>query len=604
MQLNTGLCHKRLERRSSAPELVDALLAQGYDPVAAGVLAARCGDDADTLATPALSCLDHPSDLPDIDIAARRIARAVTTGEVIGLVTDHDVDGVTSHAILIEALTRWFGMPRSRIRSYIGHRLKHGYGLSDPVADRILDDDPQPNVVITADCGSADEPRIARLASAGIDVVVTDHHELGKTQDDNGNWVAAPPPSALAVINPIREESVYPDTKICGAMVSWLTMCAARTTLINQGTLPQDTPSLAGLLDFAALGTVADCVSLGISQNNRAVVRYGLHLIGQGLRPCWRAARVFTNTTGTPGAQDLAFGIAPRINARGRLDDAFFGVSFLLAETDADAKEHARVLDEVNTQRKAIERELTEVAMIEAELAVERGEKGLAIWLAAGHPGVHGIVASRVLERFGRPVVCLSPHAQNPDQATGSARAPEGVNVSDVFSAVARAHPGMLTRFGGHAAAGGLTLLKNQVMAFQAAFAQQTQSLDDALLQPVTYSDGAIDPATIGPALLNTLDTLEPYGRGFDVPLFEAEFHVAKARPVGADKNHLQLALHDGHRLFKGIWFFALDDEHPQPVRAGEHVALAFTPQFNEFRGNREVQLMVRGRVVNGFSPA
>lgn len=596
LQLNTGQgVIKELRRRCSDES--DSI-ASSRDEVVPRVLTGRCGDKAQALATPDLSTLSAPTTLPDIFATTDRLARAVANSESIGLVTDHDVDGVTSHAVLIEALTRWFGVPHEQIHSYIGHRLHDGYGLSDPVADRILADSPVPSVVITADCGSSDEPRIARLAEAGIDVIVTDHHELGYAEDTQGELVETPPPSAHSVINPTRADSSYDDPKICGAMVTWLTLCATRNRLIAAGGINPNAPSLGALLDYVALGTVADCVCLGTSRNNRAVVRHGLRLIERAGRPCWRAARVFTGKTSGLGAQDLAFGIGPRINARGRLADAMDGVHFLLSNTDEEAHQRANELDGINTERKAIERDLTEVAMIEAELAIEAGAKGLALWLAAGHPGVHGIVASRILARFGRPVICLSPHARDPALITGSARGPDGVHIRDIFERIHRTQPDLLAKFGGHAAAGGITIEAEHLAAFQNAFTTETAELDDQLLCSSIYTDGGIDPDLVDASCLDALAGLEPYGQGFAAPLFEADTRVLKARPVGADKTHLQLTLKAGNRAFKGIWFSAVNEEHPAPVRPGETVRLAFTPQFNEFNGRREIQWLVRGRIM------
>src|SRR5699024_1800444 len=303
-----------------------------------------------------------------------RIARAVMAGETIALVTDHDVDGVTSHAVLIETLTRWFGVPPERVASFIGHRLKEGYGLSDPVAERIVSTRPRPSVVITADCGSSDEDRIARLAGAGMDVIVTDHHEMMRVRDEQGQLQEVPPPSALAVVNPARADSQYGDRQICGVMVTWLTLCAARTCLIEARHLHEDTPSLGALLDYVALGTVADCVSLAQSSNNRAVVRRGLDLMnGRALpdnrkRACWRAADHCFNDPNQVSAQDLAFGLGPRINACGRLSDAFAGLRFLLAKTQPEAVKALGELEALNDERKAIGKDLAEVAMLDADI--------------------------------------------------------------------------------------------------------------------------------------------------------------------------------------------------------------------------------------------
>ena len=244
---------------------------RGLDPVIARIVAGRISDETplDVVLDPQLQHIAPPSELTDITKAADRLQTAIRDGERIGVLTDYDADGLTSHAVITESLQR-FGVSPENISHWIGHRLEDGYGISETLVDRLLESLPVPQVLISAECGSSDEVQIVRLKDAGVDVIVTDHHRVS----DRG-----PPASAWAVVNPNRADCRYPDKAIAGCMVSWLVMSFLRQRLIDQGVLVPTTPKLGDLLDYVALGTVADCVSLGSSETNRAVVKAGLSLI-------------------------------------------------------------------------------------------------------------------------------------------------------------------------------------------------------------------------------------------------------------------------------------------------------------------------------------
>lgn len=590
--VHNGRWSARVVRRPvSADALFEVSRSMALHPVAAQVLAARIPDHAERLALPSLSDLDAPDLLPDAERAAERIVVAIITREPIALVTDADVDGISGHAVLFEALTRHFGHPVDLVRSYIGHKLIDGYGLSDGVLRQVLDGDPLPALVITADCGSSDEARIAKLAAAGVDVLVTDHHELPAD---------GPPASAFATVSPARHDSRYQDYRVAGVMVAWLLMAQVRRVLVRVGHLSADAPTLRDLLDFVALGTVADCVSLATSVNNRAVVRAGLQLVAQGRRPCWRAARRFLGDTPTLSARDLAFGIGPRINARSRVNEPMAGLRYLLSPSDSEATRWLDVLDQENATRKDIEKELTETAFALAEKQVAAGATGLALFLEDGHPGVHGIVASRVVERFGRPAVCLSPHAQDAELVTGSARGIPGIHIRDALEEIQQASGGILVKFGGHEGAGGLTLPADGVTQFQGLFDGVTAAVLHGIdLAPVAWSDGPLPVDTITFDLVDALAALEPYGREFADPVFEVSLKVAKCRPVGELGNHLQLTLQGGAQIFQAIWFNAATPGEPAPAIAlGVEQVFLVTPGRNWFNGRCSLQLQVKGMVL------
>lgn len=557
-------------------------------PVVQRVLANRASkhdlDPASLINCP-LRELDSPNTLPDIFVGAERLVRAILQGEVIGLETDHDVDGVTSHAVLHQALTQYFGHPADKIRSYIGHRLNEGYGLSDSLCDRILADPVPPSLIITADNGSSDGPRISRLLSAGIDTVVTDHHGIPKE---------GVPADAAACISPARKDSQYPDPLIAGVMVSFLLMCVVNQRLIKEGVLPSNSGSLSGLLDFVALGTVADCVSLSRSRNNRAVTLAGLGLINANTRPCWQALRPHLGEAEALTSTDLAFGIGPRLNALGRLDDAMVGVNFLLAPTVADAELLIADLNSGNGLRKQIENELKLEAMEVAASQVDSGYKGILVYLTNGHAGVHGIVASRLVEHFGHPALCFSDKENEPGVITGSARGIEGVNVLNALESVHNQQPELLIKFGGHEGAGGLSLKKDDLSAFSALYEQAiAQQIGCRELKPAIMTDGLIATSDISKELIEELKVLEPYGREFESPMFSGVFKIMSANPMGAEKNHWKFKCIGAEGgVFDAVWFNIGTDN---PLSMSGLFEIAFTPSLNWWRGKSTLQLIVRG---------
>lgn len=562
---------------------------RGYSELAARVLSGRYEDPSvlDAQFGKGLSDLDHPNQFADMDVASERIALAIINGEVIGVETDHDVDGCTSHAVIAEALVDYFNHPEEKVRSYIGHRLKEGYGLSDSVATRIIEDSPQPSLVVTADNGSSDGERITRLKrEAGIDTVVTDHH---------GMPVEGPPVDAVATINPCREDCKFPDPLIAGCMVAWLLMASVRNKLIEKKHLPKDTPSLGYLLDYVALGTVADCVSLSRSKNNRAVIEFGLNLINTEERPCWRAFKEYMGRGQPVDAQTLAFSYGPAINARGRLDEAMAGVRFLRTKDDVEAKELAALLKEENERRKEIEQVLKLEALTSSADRVRDGAASLVVFLPNGHPGVHGIVASRVTEAFGRPSIMLSPSFNDPEVVSGSARSIEGIHLRDILQKIADEDPSILTKFGGHAMAAGLTLPKDKIDAFSKLFEQHVKKqTKNTELGPVIYTDGELGEEHLSLDAIRDLGELEPYGREFDYPVFEGDFTVGNAKPMG-DGRHLSLELTVGNTVLRGVWFNAMEADAEQlPVMENEQYRMLFTLAENNFRGNRTVQAQIR----------
>ncbi|WP_447530016.1 single-stranded-DNA-specific exonuclease RecJ [Vreelandella sp. TE19] len=563
-------------------------LAEGLTALQARLLASRLpGYEAPLtpLVSPSLRYLAHPEKLMDGRRGAERIAKAVAEGESIGILTDYDVDGITSHVVIRRTLVELFGVPEYRLHSLIGHRINDGYGISLPLVERTLALKPLPTLVITADCGSSDEPRIARLKAAGIDVVVSDHHALPQQ---------GPPESAYACINPTRDDCDYPDKTIAGCMVAWLLMSLARGVLIEWGVLNAATPKLSPWLSYVALGTVADCVSLGASPANRAVVSQGLTLINRMDAACWRAMAARLGADSVPfSAETLAFQMGPRINARSRLDDPYAALHYMLAESDAVANRQLEVLDQDNQSRKAIEAEMAEEAKRLATPAIEADEPAVVVFVEEGHAGVQGIVASRLVQAYGRPAVVLTKAAA-PNMLTGSGRSIEGLHMRDALQRTFELAPDALPRFGGHSGAAGVGLPFEQLEAFKTAFLQAvTEQLGDEPRYPRLLTDGTLSAAQLSLTTLDEIEALGPYGREFDPPLFEGAFIIESLRPVGGEGIHLMMELSQGPITLKAIWFRALTPGELPGFDVGDSLHCAFKLNRNRWRGRESLQLMV-----------
>ena len=533
--------------------------------------------DLDAVLQPSLSLIAPPDQLIDADRAIARLGQAVVHGERIGILTDYDADGLTSHAVIKTALLR-YGVPEGLISSWIGHRLEDGYGISETLVDRLLASESMPEIVISADCGSSDHATIARLAEAGITVIVTDHHQVPAD---------GPPPAAYAVVNPNRVDCTYPDGAIAGVMVCWLVMSGLRSWLIQQAFLAEATPKLGDLLDYVALGTVADCVSLGTSAINRAVVQAGLRKMRLLDRPTWRVTLGQLGLTAERlDAETLAFQIAPRLNARGRIAHSERGLSYLMAHHEQEALAAYLDLDADNNTRRVIEAEMTASAKPRAARLREQGARTLIVVLESGHAGVQGIVASRLVEAFGRPVVVLTP-ATDPNQFSGSMRSIPDVDAKAVLDRIAEHSDAGLIRYGGHPGAAGLTLDRGAIGAF-ADHMQATMLADhpDILGEPVKWVDGSLLPEQLTLVTVDAIAELGPFGRGFESPLFEGTFEVRSTRLVGKDNRHLALQLRMDDVECEAIWFGAVEAGQ-LPVQVGDWIQAGYRLQANNFRGRR-----------------
>ncbi|MCD6390026.1 MAG: single-stranded-DNA-specific exonuclease RecJ [Desulfobulbaceae bacterium] len=558
----------------------------GLSNLACRIVAGRVHDSAglEKIIRPSLSYLHHPEGLKNCDRAADRLICAISSDERIGIITDYDVDGITSHLVLLESLV-FFQVNPERIDHFIGHRLEDGYGISDNLTRRILENNELPGLIVTADCGSSDEENISRLQRAGIDVIVTDHHAI----PENGV-----PSSAYAVINPMQQDCSYPDKTISGCMVSWLLMCLVRNRLIKSGRLGPDILKLTFLLDFVALSTVADAVSLA-SPANRALINSGLQMMNTLARPCWRAVkRLSGKKRELFSVDDLGFQIGPRINARSRMADPYGAFHFLSAEDDQGADRWLAVLEQDNQERKKIEQEMLQKALIQAEKVA--GENAtIVVADDTFHAGVQGIVASRLVDLYGRPTVVFSP-GRDPEKYSGSARTVDGIHVQQALQFVHTHDSGLMLSFGGHRGAAGMRIRRDRLGEFREIFEQAVRiQAGERKLGPVVMTDGGLDFSEMSLETLAEIENLAPFGREFENPAFEGVFTVERLRPVGADPIHLSLGLSGRGRIFQAIWFRALERAgDPLPFHKGDQVQCVYRLSENKFRGKTTLQLIVQ----------
>ncbi|WP_150466559.1 single-stranded-DNA-specific exonuclease RecJ [Francisella sp. SYW-9] len=574
-----------IKQRSFSQEVLDYLLTKQYDSFLAKLVAARVTDinSMDLILNGSIKDLSSPFLFKGIDKAVDRLYVALQNNEVIGLETDHDCDGQTSHAILHEALTKVFGYSKDKIRSYIGHRMKEGYGLSESLMKRILTDDIRPSLIITADNGSTDEPRIAILKQNGIDTIVTDHHGIPPE---------GAPKSAEAVINPTQDGCNYPDKAIAGCMVAWLFMAALRRKYIQNNKPVSKSYGLSNLLDFVAIGTVADCVSMANSHNNRIVTKLGLEQLKENDRLCWD----FIDRDKL-SSEYIGFSIAPILNSDGRVSDALGSVSFLLEEDDEKIENIFNSLKNQNNQRKDIQKQITQEAIVQAS-DLSNTKKSLCILLENGHSGIHGISASRIKEMFGKPVIIFSQTQNDPSLISGSARSIDDINIKQVLDSIASLDSNLMIKYGGHKGAAGLTIKYQDFTKFYDLFEKQISHIvknDNIALEPCIEYDFELNVEDFNLDTLTKIEYLEPYGREFDKPIFYNNFSVEQIRLVGKDKNHAQLVLrYKDTTSMKAIWFNAIDNIDVKKIAMGDTVRVCYQLQKEEFLGQVNLSLNVK----------
>jgi single-stranded-DNA-specific exonuclease len=495
----------------------------GLHPVAARVLVARgyqSPAEADELFKDALTDLPDPSLMKGMDPAAARVVKAIASHEKITLWGDYDVDGVTSTSILSSFLQ----VVGAQVATYIPLRLDEGYGLNSEAIERISRDGTR--LLISLDCGITAVDEVERARTLGLDVIIVDHHQLAPSI-----------PRANAVIDPNQPGCGYPSKDLCTAGLAFLLAVAIRRELRKAGHFTgRREPNLREYLDLVALGTVADVVPLvGV---NRILVKHGLVEMARANRPGIRALMGVAGIFGALTAGQVAFRLAPRVNAAGRLADAKAGVELLTTHDRARAEALAKKLDEANTERQAIEKKIVEEALMQAEAFTD--SRSLVLAAEGWHTGVIGIVAARVVERFHRPTVVIG---LDHDSGKGSGRSIEGFHIHQALTRCAE----HLTRFGGHKYAAGLSLKASEVPAFRAAFEREARAaLGEGPLEGRCRIDAIVAPREIDARLFEALERLAPFGCGNPEPVLAAMSLAAQPRILTAKNGgagHLKLTL-------------------------------------------------------------
>ncbi|MDN8541718.1 single-stranded-DNA-specific exonuclease RecJ [Erwinia sp. DT-104] len=513
--------------------------------------------------------------LSGIERAAEILQKAIADNLCIMIVGDFDADGATSTALTVLALRSMGGR---NIKYLVPNRFDDGYGLSPEVVEQAAARGAQ--LIMTVDNGISSHAGVALAHEKGIAVVITDHHLPGDTL-----------PDAEAIVNPNLADSEFPSRTLAGVGVAFYLMLALRARLRDSGVATL--PNLAELLDLVALGTVADVVPL--DANNRILVWQGLSRIRAGkCRVGIRALLEIANRDARQlAASDLGFALGPRLNAAGRLDDMSVGVALLLSEDIAQARMLASELDALNQTRKEIEQGMQTEALALCD-ALERSSEALPLGIAMYHPewhqGVVGILASRLKERFHRPVIAFAPAGDG--TLKGSGRSISGLHMRDALERLDTLYPGLIIKFGGHAMAAGLSLEAEKFDEFRQRFGELIgEWLSEESLQGVVWSDGQLMAQELTLPTAELLREAGPWGQAFPEPQFDGKFKLIQQRLVG--ERHLKVMLEPlgGGPLLDGIAFNIDTALWPDP--SVKQVELAYKLDINEFRGNRSVQLII-----------
>jgi single-stranded-DNA-specific exonuclease len=528
-----------------------------------------------------LKHLLSPQLLKGLPQALELLVDALQQQKNILIVGDFDADGATSSALAVLALR---ALGARHVDYLVPNRFKYGYGLTPEIV--AVAQERKPDLLITVDNGISSIEGVAAAKAAGMKVLVTDHHLAG-----------AELPAADAIVNPNQPGCDFPSKNLAGVGVIFYVMTALRTRLKELGWFEQQNmpePNMADFLDIVALGTVADVVPL--DQNNRILVHNGLLRMRAGrCRPGIRAlVDVANRKLEQLVASDLGFAIGPRLNAAGRLDDMSHGIECLLTDNPGIAKELALELDQLNHERKNIENGMQQQALAALnQLHLQPDQQmpwGLCIYKKDWHQGVIGILAARIKERFHRPVIAFAPAEKG--EIKGSARSIPGFHIRDALDAVASRHPGLITKFGGHAMAAGLSLSAEKYESFRLAFDKEARRL--LTLEDLTgelHSDGELNDADIDLPLARVLRDAGPWGQGFPEPLFDGEFEVLNQRLLAEKHLKLTLGFPASKRVIDAIAFNVDLGKWPNPK--AQRVKLAYRLEVNAFRGVENPQLMV-----------
>jgi single-stranded-DNA-specific exonuclease len=571
-----------IRRREASPEAQTAL---SVPPLLRRILAARqVQSDAERVLE--FQFLHPPHLLHGIDAAVALLMEQLPAQRRILIVSDFDADGATSCVLAVRALR---AMGFQNVDYIVPNRFEYGYGLTPEIVQ--LARGKSPDILITVDNGISSIEGVQAAHALGMQVIITDHHLPGREL-----------PRADAIVNPNQPGCSFPSKALAGVGVVFYVMAALRSALRDAGWFASKgmvEPNLAGLLDLVALGTVADVVAL--DRNNRILVNEGLKRIRAGRACAGILALLELGKRALPALQasDLGFAAGPRLNAAGRLDDMALGIECLLADDSVSAMAMAQKLDTMNQQRKVIEEDMRDQAIhhLDAlDIAGATAPAGVCLYDPAWHQGVIGILAARIKERLHRPVIAFADAGideQGEPQLKGSARSIAGLHIRDVLDTVATRNPGLISRFGGHAMAAGLSLRTCDYPRFSAAFdAEVTALLSEDDLQARILTDGEVraDELSLGTAQL--LRDHGPWGQGFPEPCFDGEFEVLQQRMLGG--KHLKLVV-----CLPGLREQALDaiafnvDPTLWTRCNATRIRAVYRLDVNEYRGQRSLQLVL-----------
>ncbi|NRB23128.1 single-stranded-DNA-specific exonuclease RecJ [Shewanella sp.] len=568
------MIHK-IVRRSKVD---DTHLPDSFSPLLKQIYASRgtTAEECDLT----LSRLLRPNTMKGLDIASKIIADGIRDNRAILIMGDFDADGATSTCVCMLALKM---MGASNIDYLIPNRFDFGYGLSPEIV--AVAHSKGAELLITVDNGISSVEGVAAAKALGMQVVITDHHLPGKTI-----------PDADAIVNPNQVDCSFASKSIAGVGVAFYLMSALRAELRQRNWYQEQgisEPNLGHLLDIVALGTVADVVAL--DGNNRILVAAGLQRVRAGRCRAGITAllEVAKRNPAKIVAADFGFAVGPRLNAAGRLDEMALGVETLLCDDIVTARRMAAELDDLNAQRRDLEADMQQEALKSLE-SVELNEAslpwGIALFQQDWHQGVIGILASRIKDRYHRPVIAFADAGNG--EIKGSARSIKGLHMRDLLELINGRHPGMIIKFGGHAMAAGLSLRAKDFETFELAFDQAVREL--LKLEQLTgefLTDGDLSAADMNLTVASELRNAGPWGQEFPEPLFDGHFKVIQQRIVG--EKHLKLVLETecGQTMLDAIAFNI--DLKTWPDATIEHAQVVYKLDVNEFRGNQTVQLMV-----------
>lgn len=554
-------------RDPAPPDVLSALRA--YPPLLATLLHQRGLGSAEAAAdflTPDYKGKIHnPFLLRGMEAAARRVATAIEGGEPIAVYGDFDADGVTAVALLMQAISAMGG----NIRPYVPHRTREGYGLNNVAAEQLAADGVR--LLLTVDCGISNVAEVAHARSLGLDVIVTDHH--------------TPPdelPDANAIVNPKQPGDEYPFKQLVGVGIAYKLVQALTRLGVTMPLRGRD------LLDVVALGTVADMGPL--IGENRVLVKAGLESINSSQRPGLRALIAAAGLTqGSVSAEDISYMLAPRLNAAGRLDDAVLAYQLLLADDFAKAQQLAAELNVANRRRQEMTKAVQETARGHAERLGKLANR-IVVLDDAGYPaGVVGLVAAKLVEELGRPVLLLE---RGETTSRGSARSVPGFNIFDALDSCRE----LFVRFGGHSAAAGFTIANQRLSELEERLQVYAEDrLTDEMLSPALQVDAEVPLSSLSWELFELLDRLEPFGAANPRPvLMSSRVRVAGAWAKGADGQHLKLRLDNGNggQSYEAIAFRLgnLAEYFPRHP----WIDIAYTLEANEWNGTRTLRLNIK----------